>query len=126
MGANSCGPNKAYHIVALQVREGVVTKSEAVSRLVAPAHLDELLQPSFSTTARAAASPSLARGLGASPGAAVGLAALDPELAEAWARQGKPVILIRSQTNVADVQAMRVVNGMGNREPCRGAGGGGG
>ena len=48
----------------------------------------------------------LAKGLAASPGAAVGAAVFDSVTAQEWAAQGKAVILVRRETNPDDLGGM--------------------
>jgi pyruvate,orthophosphate dikinase len=54
----------------------------------------------------------LATGLNVSPGAAVGIVAFDPDLAERWAEDGKPVILARPETKPDDVHGMLAAEGV--------------
>ena len=74
----------AVKIAVDMAREGLVTKKEAVLR-VEPMHVVQLLLPQFDERAKAEARRDgrrLARGLNASPGAAAGFAAFDPDEAE--------------------------------------------
>jgi pyruvate,orthophosphate dikinase len=55
----------------------------------------------------------ITRGLNVSPGAAVGVIAFDPSLAERWAREdGKDVILVRPETRPDDVHGMLAAKGV--------------
>jgi pyruvate,orthophosphate dikinase len=54
----------------------------------------------------------VARGLGASPGAAVGRAVFHAEDAEAWHARGERVILVRAETSPEDVGGMHAAAGI--------------
>ncbi|MCL6551741.1 MAG: pyruvate, phosphate dikinase [Firmicutes bacterium] len=104
----------AVKIAVDMAHEGLITREEAVLR-VEPGQIDQLLHPRFDPKAKEAAQRDgrfLARGLNASPGAAVGLAAFDADTAEAWGRAGKPVILVRPETNPDDVHGMLQARGI--------------
>ncbi|MDR7481709.1 MAG: pyruvate, phosphate dikinase [Armatimonadota bacterium] len=104
----------AVKIAVDMADEGLISREEAVLR-VEPGQIDQLLHPRFDPKAKEAAQRDgrfLARGLNASPGAAVGLAAFDAALAEAWGRAGKPVILVRPETNPDDVHGMLRARGI--------------
>ena len=90
--------------------EGLITREEAVSR-VTPEQVEVFLHPQFAadTTDRHTA---LTRGLNVSPGAAVGVVALDPDLAERWAGEGREVLLVRTETKPDDVHGMLAAVGI--------------
>jgi pyruvate,orthophosphate dikinase len=90
--------------------EGLITKEEAVQR-VSPDQIDFFLHPQFSAGALEATTP-LTSGLNVSPGAAVGVAAFDPDLAEKWAKEGRDVVLVRHETKPDDVHGMLAANGI--------------
>jgi pyruvate,orthophosphate dikinase len=74
----------------------------------------EALDRSASTAHRhldAARAPA-ARGIGASPGVASGIAVLDPDRAVERAAQGDTIILVRPQTSPADIHGMSVAAGI--------------
>ncbi|MDF1515565.1 MAG: pyruvate, phosphate dikinase, partial [Anaerolineae bacterium] len=98
----------AVRIAVDLVDEGVISKEEAVMR-VEPEDVDLLMRPSFDPDA---AKDRIARGLNASPGAAVGFAIFDSELAKEWASEGKAVILVRSETAPDDVPGMLASKGV--------------
>ncbi len=98
----------AVRIAVEMVKERLITKDEAVLR-VDPASLDQLLHPQFDP---AAPIEVLARGLNASPGAAVGKAVFDAATAEAWAARGEKVILVRPMTDPDDVGGMYASEGI--------------
>jgi pyruvate, orthophosphate dikinase len=97
--------------VALQmVEEGIITKEEALGR-VEPAHVDQLLRDQFDGAGLNSATL-LARGLNASPGAAVGKAVFTYRDAVAWAERGEKVILVREETSPDDFPGMAVAQGI--------------
>jgi pyruvate,orthophosphate dikinase len=83
-----------------------ISKSEAIMR-VASDHLDQVLHPQFATKSK-----SIAKGLAASPGAAVGQVFFTADDAEAAALSGKDVILVRAETSPEDVHGMMVAKGI--------------
>src|SRR2546422_1072238 len=91
------------------VREGLISKDEALLR-VEPDHVIHLLLPQFDDKAKSEAKKSgrfLAKGLNASPGAAMGIVAFDPDEAEKLGRdERKPVILVRVETSPDDVHGV--------------------
>ncbi|KAL0348729.1 UNVERIFIED_CONTAM: Pyruvate, phosphate dikinase, chloroplastic [Sesamum angustifolium] len=100
----------AVKIAVDMVNEGLVD-TRAAMKLVEPQHLDQLLHPQFEN-------PSsykdyvIAKGLPASPGAAVGQVVFNAEDAEAWHAQGKSVILVRTETSPEDVGGMHAAVGI--------------
>ena len=88
--------------------EGIITKEEAVMR-VAPENVDLLMRPSFDPQAP---KNKVAKGLNASPGAAVGVAVFDAKRAQEMAQEGVPVILVRPETSPDDVPGMLVSKGV--------------
>ncbi len=104
----------AVKIAVDMVKEKLITKEEAVSR-VEPGHIVQLLMPQFDLKAKedaAKAGNLLAKGLNASPGAATGLAIFDPDTAEKLGKQGKAVILVRYETSPEDVHGMYASKGI--------------
>ena len=83
-----------------------ISKKEAVMRVTAD-HLDQVLHPQF-----AEKSAPLTRGLAASPGAAVGRIYLSADRAEAAAKTGEDVILVRNETSPEDVHGMMLSRGV--------------
>jgi pyruvate, orthophosphate dikinase len=90
------------------VKERKISKQEAVLR-VDPASLDQLLHPQFDPKAKIDV---VARGLNASPGAAVGKAVFDAKTAEERAAGGEKVILVRPMTEPDDVGGMYASQGI--------------
>jgi pyruvate,orthophosphate dikinase len=90
------------------VQEKLITRKEAVTR-VTPEQLDRLLHPHFDPKARRNV---IAKGLPASPGAAVGQVVFTAETAEAWNVKGKKVVLVRIETSPEDIGGMDAAVGI--------------
>jgi pyruvate,orthophosphate dikinase len=101
-------PGAAFRIAAQLVDEGVIDLDEALQR-VSGAQLAQLMFPRFDLTANPV---ELTRGVGASPGAAVGRAVFSAHRAVELAGQGEPVILIRRETNPDDLSGMIAAQGI--------------
>ena len=86
----------ALKIAVDMVREGLLTKKEAVLR-VEPAQLDQLLHPMFDKSAKREV---IATGLPASPGAAVGQIVFNAKDAETVAATGKKVVSVLGWSTV--------------------------
>ena len=100
----------AVKIACDMVKEGLIDEKLAVMRV--PANdLTQLLLPSFKPTARNAADV-LAKGLPASPGAAVGKLAFSAEEAKERSDAGEAVILVRRETSPEDVDGMHCSAGI--------------
>ncbi|MGD0883967.1 MAG: pyruvate, phosphate dikinase [Thermodesulfovibrionales bacterium] len=82
----------------------LITKEMALLR-VKPEQIDELLHPSVDPTAEKHA-VELAKGLPAGPGGALGKVVFTADDAEAWAKNGEKVILVRNETSPEDVHGM--------------------
>ncbi|MBM4466053.1 MAG: pyruvate, phosphate dikinase [Chloroflexi bacterium] len=83
----------AVRIAMDMVKEGLITKEEALMR-VTPAQVDQFLHPRFDPKAILKAKEDgnlLAVGLNASPGAATGIAIFDADTAGKWGRPEFPV-----------------------------------
>jgi pyruvate,orthophosphate dikinase len=90
------------------MREGLLSKDEALLR-IQPQLLEQLLFPRLDPSARAAP---VARGLPASPGAAVGHAVFDADRAEQQGRGGQRVILVREETKPEDIHGFFASQGI--------------
>jgi pyruvate,orthophosphate dikinase len=102
----------AARIAVEMVKERLITPKQALLR-VDPERLNELLRPVFDATAKTdGASRLLARGLNAGPGAASGKIAFHAEDAEAIAKQGHHVILVRNETSPEDIRGMAASQGI--------------
>ena len=88
--------------------EGLIDQREAVLR-VQPHQLDQLLHPQFDPKATYAV---LAKGLNASPGAAVGKVYFTADDAEAAEAAGERVILVRPETSPEDLHGMIAAEGI--------------
>ena len=100
----------ALRIACDLVDEGMRTEEEAVS-MIDPRNLDTLLHPQFDTKALKQAQP-IGKGLGASPGAACGKVVFSAEDAEAWAKRGEKVVLVRLETSPEDITGMKSAQGI--------------
>ena len=102
----------AVRMAVEMVDEGLIKKETALERVNA-SHLDQLLHPRFNEAdlAHKGIKP-IAKGLAASPGAAVGIAVFDADTAEELGREKKKVILIRDETNPDDVHGMLAAQGI--------------
>ena len=98
----------ALHIAIEMEKEGLITKEEAVRR-VDPEQLDQLLHPQFDKNAHYDV---VARGLNASPGAAVGEAVFSAADAVAAAEAGRKCVLVRWETNPDDLAGMIAAEGI--------------
>ena len=98
----------AVKIAVDMARERLITREEAVMR-VDPRALDQLLHPTLDPRAEREV---LARGLPASPGAAVGTVVFSADEAEARAKAGEKVILVRIETSPEDIHGMHAAEGI--------------
>ena len=83
-----------------------ISKNEALQRVTAE-HLDQVLHPQFAGEGK-----TIAKGLAASPGAAVGAVYFTADDAAAAAARGEKVILVRSETSPEDVHGMMASQGI--------------
>jgi pyruvate,orthophosphate dikinase len=90
------------------VRDGLIDKQQALLR-IQPESLEQLLFPRLDPKAKA--SP-VARGLPASPGAAIGNAVFDADRAELLGRNGERVILVREETRPEDIHGFFASQGI--------------
>ena len=100
----------AVKIATDLVAEGLITREEALGR-IEPAHVDQLLRDQFDPGARSGAAR-IAKGLNASPGAAVGRAVFDADTAVEWVGRGERVVLVRVETSPDDFHGMAVAEGI--------------
>ena len=97
-------------IASDMVEEGLITREEAVLR-VKPEQVDFFLHPQLERSETD--EKPWASGLNVSPGAAVGVVALDADTAERWAEEGgKDVIMVRPETKPDDVHGMLAAKGI--------------
>jgi pyruvate,orthophosphate dikinase len=90
--------------------EKLLDEKKAILR-VEPSKLDELLHPVFEKAAMKKAKV-LAQGLPASPGAATGQIVFFADDAEAWAKKGHKIVLVRVETSPEDLKGMVVAEGI--------------
>ena len=90
------------------VKEGVLTKAEAVMR-VQPAQVEQLLHRRIDPKAKVHV---IATGLNASPGAASGRVVFEADVAVEWVKNGEKVVLVRPETSPDDVHGMIVAEGI--------------
>jgi pyruvate,orthophosphate dikinase len=102
------GPAAVRVAVEMQ-EEGMIDEKTAVLR-VEPAQLDQLLHPVFDVASLRKLTK-LAKGIEASPGAAVGRLAFTADSAVELAKKG-PVILIRKETTPDDIHGMDAARGI--------------
>ena len=104
-------PYASVKIAVDLVKEGLISKEEAIMR-VTPEHIETLLHPYF-TNETLESAEKLAKGIAASPGAASGVIAFDPETAERMVKEeGKVVILVRPETSPEDIAGMAAAQGI--------------
>ena len=99
----------AVKIAVDMAKEGLISREEAVLRvdpaLARPA-------PAPDPRSRSAARTVIAKGLPASPGAAVGNVVFTADEAEARAKAGEKVILVRIETSPEDIHGMNAAQGI--------------
>ncbi len=100
----------AVKIAVEMVKDGIITKEEALGR-IEPAMVDQLLRDQYDPAALKGATR-IAKGLNASPGAAVGQVVFDADDAVEWVEQGKKVVLVRVETSPDDFHGMAVAEGI--------------
>lgn len=98
----------AVKIAVDMVKEGLITKEEALMR-IDPKSLDQLLHPTLDPKAHRRV---IDRGLPASPGAASGTVVFSAEDAEAKVQKGEHVILVRIETSPEDIHGMHAAEGI--------------
>ncbi len=98
----------ALKIAIDMVGEGMIDREEAILR-IDPAQLDQLLHPQFDIGKKIDVA---AKGLNASPGAAVGAAVFSSADAVEAKAAGRKVILVRWETNPDDLPGMDAAQGI--------------
>jgi pyruvate,orthophosphate dikinase len=98
----------AVKIAVDMLKERLIDEKTAILR-VEPASLDQLLHPTFDPKAKKHV---IAKGLPASPGASVGKPAFTAEEAEERVGKGEKIILVRRETEPADIGGMHVSEGI--------------
>lgn len=98
----------ALKVASDLVNEGVIDKNEALLR-VEPEQLDQLLHPAIDPTH---GKTPIAKGLPASPGAAVGEVVFDADTAAERGERGEAVVLVRYETTPDDIHGVIVAQGI--------------
>ncbi|WP_326628332.1 pyruvate, phosphate dikinase [Nonomuraea fuscirosea] len=98
----------AFRIATQLVDQGLITMDEAVTRVTG----DQLAQLMFPRFDSGAPKKRIAKGMNASPGAAVGKVVFSSERAVELAEQGEDVILVRRETNPDDLSGMIAAKGV--------------
>ncbi len=104
----------AVKIAVDMAKEGLIDKKEAIKRISAK-ELDQLLHPQLSPIDKKKAKNEgrlFAKGLPASPGAAVGKIVFSADDAVKLAEEGEKVILVRHETSPEDIHGMHVAQGI--------------
>lgn len=98
----------AIKIAVDMLNEGLINMEEGVSR-IDPDQMDQILHPTFDPKAKKNV---IAKGLPASPGAAVGQVVFSAADAEVAHQDGHKVILVRVETSPDDIKGMNVAQGI--------------
>ena len=98
----------AFRIATQLVDQGLIELDEALTRVTGD-QLAQLMFPRFDADAD---KEQIAKGMNASPGAAVGKAVFDADRAEEMANTGEQVILVRRETNPDDLNGMIAAQGI--------------
>jgi len=98
----------AVRIAVEMVEEGLIDKKDALLR-IDPQQLDQLLHKRIDPDAKLDV---IAKGLPASPGAAIGRIVFTAHEAEAWKERGEQVILVRTETSPEDIGGMDAAEGI--------------
>ncbi|MHB8276426.1 MAG: pyruvate, phosphate dikinase [Candidatus Humimicrobiaceae bacterium] len=99
----------ALQVAVDMFKEGLIDKKTAVMR-VAPEQINQLLHKQLDKKAKEKANL-IAKGLPASPGAAVGKVVFDAETAVKESEMNK-VVLVRTETSPEDIEGMAVAQGI--------------
>ncbi len=100
--------NAAAQIAVDMARERLITRDEALLRVDAGS-LEQLLHPTLDPEAEKRV---IAKGLPASPGAACGKVVFSADEAEAKAKAGERVVLVRIETSPEDIHGMHAAEGI--------------
>ena len=98
----------AVKIAVEMARERLISREEALLRVDAGS-LDQLLHPTLDPAAEKRV---IAKGLPASPGAACGKVVFSADEAEAKAKAGERVVLVRIETSPEDIHGMHAAEGI--------------
>ncbi len=98
----------AVRVAVELVNEGMINKETAILR-VEPEALNQLLHPMIDPKVKVEA---IAKGLAASPGAAVGTVVFNADEAEVRGKNGEKVILVRPETTPDDIHGILMAQGI--------------
>ncbi|MBU4561712.1 pyruvate, phosphate dikinase [bacterium] len=98
----------ALKIAVDMVKEKLISRKEAILR-VEPSQFDQLLHRRIDPKARIKV---IAKGLAASPGAAVGEVVFTADHAQEEAEKGRKVVLVRNETSPEDIHGMAAAQGI--------------
>ncbi|MEM4598146.1 MAG: pyruvate, phosphate dikinase [Candidatus Diapherotrites archaeon] len=98
----------AVKIVVDMVKEGLISKEEAIMR-IKPEQIDQLLHRQIDPEAKLNI---VAKGLPASPGAASGKVVFDADVAEAMGKNNEKVLLVRPETTPEDIHGVIAAKGV--------------
>jgi pyruvate,orthophosphate dikinase len=98
----------AIKIAVDLVKEKIITKEEAIRR-INPSDIDQLLHKHISPNEKVKV---IAKGLGASPGAATGRIVFTPQTACEYKKNNIPCILIRPETSPDDIAGIASAEGV--------------
>jgi pyruvate,orthophosphate dikinase len=101
-------PGAAIKIAVDLVKEGKITKEQAILR-IEPQAIDKILHRGIDPKAKLDV---IATGLAASPGAASGICVFDPDRAEKLAADGQKIVLVRPETSPDDIHGIVVAQGI--------------
>ncbi|HOX07853.1 MAG TPA: pyruvate, phosphate dikinase, partial [Planctomycetota bacterium] len=107
-------PSAAFKIAVDMVKEGLITKEQAVSRIT-PEQIEGVFYPVIDVAkvgTQKLKELLIGKGIDAVPGAASGQAVFTAAEAEEMAKAGKRVILIRKETSPEDVGGMHASQGI--------------
>jgi len=104
----------AVKIAVDMVKEGLITKEEAILR-VDPSSINQLLHPAINESSRKKAIEEgrlLTKGLPAAPGAVSGKVVFNADDAVSLSEKGEAVILVRHETSPEDIHGMHAAKGI--------------
>jgi pyruvate,orthophosphate dikinase len=106
-------PAAAFKMAVDMANEKLITKEEALLR-IKPEDIERLFYPVIDSKfdKKTLQAKILTHGIDAVPGAAVGKVVFSAADAEAWAKRGDKVILVRRETSPEDVGGMAVAQGI--------------
>ncbi len=108
-------PAAVFKIAEDMVKEKIITKEEAIMRITAKS-VEGMFYPVIDVDAaggpKMIKSLKIASGIDAVPGAAAGKIVFTAPEAEAWAKKGEKVVLVRKETTPEDVGGMHAAQGI--------------